>query len=219
MTVVTHKLNAPQLLQKLRSSLRDTKPPDSSVAPIVAGVALDQQSQVAAFLPAARVPAAVLVPIVQHERELTVLFTERALHLKHHPGQISFPGGRIEKQDGGPMLAALRETEEEIGLSRQYIEVLGYMQPHLIFTGYCVTPVVAVVQPDFDLRLDMGEVASVFEVPLRYLIDPAHHQARDRQIGEIAVRVYDLPYGERRIWGATAGILMNLYRLLNQDDQ
>ena len=219
MSVAIHKLNAVQLLQKLHYCLRNSRPPDESVMPLVAGVDIEQQSQAAAFFPEQRIPAAVLVPIVRHDQELTVLFTERAAHLKHHAGQISFPGGRVEAQDAGPLQTALRETEEEIGLSREHVEVMGYLPPHLIFTGYCVTPVVALVQPGFDLQIDLGEVASVFEVPLRYLIDPAHHQSRDRQIGEIAVRVYDLPYGERRIWGATAGILMNLYRLLTYDEQ
>ena len=218
MPVSAHKLDAAHLLQQLQSCLRDTQPPDENTVPLVAGIDMDQQAQVSAFMPATRTPAAVLVPIVQHESELTVLFTERASHLKHHAGQISFPGGRIESRDGSALHAALRETEEEIGLSRQYVEVLGYLPPHLIFTGFCVTPVVALVQPGFDLQIDMGEVAEVFEVPLRYLIDPSHHQARDKQIGEIAVRVYDLPYGERRIWGATAGILMNLYRILNEHE-
>ncbi|MES1195703.1 MAG: CoA pyrophosphatase [Steroidobacter sp.] len=195
MTIAVHKLDAARLLQKLQNCLRNTKPPDESVELLIAGVELSQQEQVATLLPTRRTPAAVLVPIVQHERELTVLFTERASHLKHHAGQISFPGGRIEVRDEGPLQAALRETEEEIGLSREFVQVMGYLPPHLIFTGYCVTPVVALVQPGFDLQIDMGEVAEVFEVPLRYLIDPSHHQARDRQIGEIAVRVYDLPYG------------------------
>ena len=218
MAVAAHKLNAALLLRRLQERLHGTVAPDESVLPLVAGVELSQQQQVEPLLPKQRTPAAVLVPIVHHEQELTVLFTERASHLKHHAGQISFPGGRIEARDEGPMQAALRETEEEIGLSRQFVQVMGFLPPHLVFTGYCVTPVVALVQPGFDLRIDMGEVASVFEVPLRYLIDPAHHQAREKQIGEIAVRIYDLPYGERRIWGATAGILMNLYRLLTQDE-
>lgn len=213
MNVAVHKLTAVRMLEKMRAVL-PVLPPDDSVIPLVAGVDWEQQPDVTPYLPAKRTPAAVLVPIVRHEDELTVLFTERAPHLKHHAGQISFPGGRIEAQDGSALNAALRETEEEIGLSRQHVEVIGYLPPHLIFTGYCVTPVVGVVQPGFDLQIDMGEVAGVFEVPLRYLIDPSHHQAREKQIGEIAVRVYDLPYGERRIWGATAGILMNLYRLL-----
>lgn len=211
-----HKLNVTRMLEKMRAVLH-AHPLDESIPPLVAGVDWEQQKQVAAYLPVKRTPAAVLVPIVKHEDELTVLFTERAPHLKNHGGQISFPGGRIEAQDGSALEAALRETEEEIGLSRQYVEVIGYLPPHLIFTGYCVTPVVGIVQPGFDLEIDMGEVAGVFEVPLRYLIDPSHHQAREKQIGEIAVRVYDLPYGERRIWGATAGILMNLYRLLAAD--
>jgi len=213
MKVAAHKLDAARLLHNLRSTLQHTKPPDDSVMPLVAGIDLTQQAQALPYLPTRRVPAAVLVPIIQHEADLTVLFTERASHLKHHAGQISFPGGRIEEQEDA-LQAALRETKEEIGLSQEYVEVLGYLPPHWVFTGYCVTPVVALVQPGFELQIDMGEVASVFEVPLRYLIDPAHHQARDRLIGEIALRVYDLPYGERRIWGATAAILMNLYRLL-----
>lgn len=216
MNVAAHKLDAARLLQKLRSTLHDTKPADDSVMPLVAGIDLAQQAQALPYLPARRIPAAVLVPVIQHEAELTVLFTERASHLKHHAGQISFPGGRIEPQEDA-LHAALRETKEEIGLPPEFVEVLGYLPPHWVFTGYCVTPVVALVQPGFELQIDMGEVASVFEVPLRYLIDPAHHQARDRLIGEIALRVYDLPYGERRIWGATAGILMHLYRLLAAD--
>jgi 8-oxo-dGTP pyrophosphatase MutT (NUDIX family) len=213
MNVAAHKLDALQLLQRLRSILHDTKAPDDSVTPLIAGIDPTQQVQALPYLPSRRIPAAVLVPIVQHDGELTVLFTERASHLKHHAGQVSFPGGRIEAQEDA-LHAALRETREEIGITPQFVEVLGYLPPHWVFTGYCITPVVALIEPGFDLQIDMGEVASVFEVPLRYLIDPAHHQARDRLIGEIALRVYDLPYGERRIWGATAGILMNLYRLL-----
>lgn len=203
------------LRQLLQSRLHGSEVPDADTPMQIAGIAPEQQAQVAHLLSALRVPAAVLVPIVNRADGLTVLFTERASHLKHHAGQISFPGGRIEVSDAGPLAAALRETEEEIGLARAHVELLGYLQPHYIFTGYCVTPVVALVQPHFKLQLDSSEVADVFEVPLDYLLDPAHHQARERQIGDITALVYDLPYGERHIWGATAGMLMSLYRLLS----
>jgi 8-oxo-dGTP pyrophosphatase MutT (NUDIX family) len=154
------------------------------------------------------------VPLVQRPDGLSVLFTERASHLRRHPGQISFPGGRIDAGDADPVAAALRETEEEIGLSREHIKVLGYLPPHLVLTGYSIVPVVGFVRPGFTLTLNAGEVADVFETPLTHLLDPAHHEQRERQVGNITARVYDIPYGERRIWGATAGIVMSLYRLL-----
>ena len=112
------------------------------------------------------------------------------------------------------LAAALRETEEEIGLRREHVQVLGYLEPQMIFTGYCVSPVVGLVKPGFELRLDSSEVAAVFEVPLAHVLDPLNHQARDRVLGKVTLQVYDIPYGDYRIWGATAGILMSLYRLL-----
>ena len=128
--------------------------------------------------------------------------------------KISFPGGRIEASDLNPLEAALRETEEEIGVSREHITFVGYLEPQLVLTGYWVTPVVAFVQPGFQLRLDCREVESAFEVPLLHILDAANHQSRERKLGEISVQVYDIPYGEHHIWGATAGMLISLYRLL-----
>lgn len=157
------------------------------------------------------------VPLVDHEDGLTVLLTQRASHLKNHAGQISFPGGRIEDNDEGPLAAALRETEEEIGLSREYITFTGYLEPHLVLSGYWVTPVVGFVQPGFKLTLDRSEVEATFEVPLLHILDAANHQARERMLGTTKVRVYDIPYGERHIWGATAGMLMSLHKLLEQE--
>ena len=156
-----------------------------------------------------------LVPIVDREDGLTVLLTQRATHLKNHAGQISFPGGRIESADEGPLAAALRETEEEIGLSRQHVTFTGYLEPHLVLTGFWVTPVVGFVQPGFALELDRSEVDATFEVPLLHILDVANHKARERMLGETRVRVYDIPYGEHHIWGATAGMLVSLYKLLN----
>ncbi len=180
----------------------------------LAGVALEQQSQVSHLRPLCQAQAAVLVPIVARPEGLTVLLTRRANHLRQHAGQIGFPGGRIESFDAGPTAAALRETEEEIGLSRDGIHTLGFLPQQLVTSGYCVTPVVGIVEPEFVLRLDSNEVDEVFEVPVRHFLDPAHHQVRLRSIENMSLRVYDIPYGERRIWGATAGIIMSLYHLL-----
>lgn len=170
-----------------------------------------------AYFPSAPIAAAVLVPIVDHENGLTVLLTQRASTLKNHPGQISFPGGRIEPTDLNPLEAALRETEEEIGLTREYITFAGYLEPQLVLTGYWVTPVVAFVQPGFALRLDHREVETAFEVPLAHIVDPLNHRARTRELGAVTVQVYDIPYQNHNIWGATAGMLLSLYKLLRTE--
>ncbi len=166
------------------------------------------------LLPPEPTPASVLVPIVDHPDGLTVLLTERAAELRHHAGQISFPGGRLEPGDGGPVATALRETEEEIGLERSRVEVIGFLPAHLIITGYRVTPVVGFVAPGSPLRLDPVEVASVFEVPLRHVLNPANHRPRPRDFEGGQVILYDIPYGNRNIWGATAGMLITLYHFL-----
>jgi 8-oxo-dGTP pyrophosphatase MutT (NUDIX family) len=166
------------------------------------------------LLPENPTPAAVLIPIVNHPDGLTVLLTERAADLRHHPGQISFPGGRLEPGESDPVAAALRETEEEIGLDRRHVEVLGFLPDHLIITGYRVTPVVALVAPGAPLTLDPVEVAAVFEVPLSHVLDPANHRPRQRAVGDGHVMLTDIPYGTRNIWGATAGMLVTLHELL-----
>jgi 8-oxo-dGTP pyrophosphatase MutT (NUDIX family) len=201
------------LVALLRARLSGTQPSGPGEGTL-AGLPREISDRYRHLLPATLTPAAVLVPIVDHADGLTVLFTERAPDLRHHPGQISFPGGRIEAADDGPLAAALRETEEEIGLPRGAVEVLGFLPDHLIVTGYSITPVVALVAAGAPLTLDPVEVASVFEVPLAYVLDPANHRLRRRSIGEGSVELYDLPYGARNIWGATAGMLMTLYRLL-----
>lgn len=180
----------------------------------LAGLPPELSASFSHLMPIAPIPAAVLVPIVDHADQLTVLLTQRAADLKNHAGQISFPGGRIEATDAGPLQAALRETEEEIGLARSFVEVVGFLPDHLIISGYRVTPVVAFVRPGFELKLDLTEVTDTFEVPLDFLLDPANHKARRRKLGEGEIEVYDIPYGDRNIWGATAGMLMTLYRLV-----
>jgi len=165
-------------------------------------------------LAAAVTPASVLVPIVTHGAGLTVLFTQRTAHLRAHSGQVSFPGGRAEPEDASPEFTALRETQEEIGLPPERVEVLARMPEYLTRTGYRVTPVVGLVVPPFELVPDPREVEEVFEVPLAFLLDPANHQRETRELAGKTVGFWVMQYERHRIWGATAGMLMNLYRML-----
>ena len=158
--------------------------------------------------------AAVLVPVVERDDQLTVLFTRRTAHLHDHAGQISFPGGRAEASES-PLDTALRETEEEIGLARQHVEPLGELSEYVTVTGYRVTPVVGLVRPPFELAPDDFEVAEIFEVPLAFLLDPANHQRNSVVYEGLHRHYYAMPYGQYYIWGATAGMLMNLYRFLD----
>ncbi len=158
--------------------------------------------------------AAVLVPIVHRNNGLTVLFTERSHDLPDHPGQISFPGGRIEPEDLDERSAALREAEEEVGLPRHRVTLLGRLAEYETVTGYRVVPVVGWVEPPFQLKPDPVEVADVFEVPLSFLLDPENQKRHFRMIGELRRDFFAIPYGERYIWGATAAMLMILDRTL-----
>ena len=157
-------------------------------------------------------PAAVLVPIVLREPEPTVLLTRRTDHLHHHPGQVSFPGGRVEDQDTSPIDTALRETEEEISLRRAHVELLGCLPQYQTGTGFDITPVVGLVTPPFELQLDPFEVAEVFEVPLSFLLDASNHQRHSAVIRGTRREYYAMPYGDHFIWGATAGMLVSLQR-------
>jgi len=157
--------------------------------------------------------AAVLVPVVERDDQLTVLFTRRTAHLHDHAGQISFPGGRAEASES-PLDTALRETEEEIGLARQHVEPLGELSEYVTVTGYRVTPVVGLVRPPFELAPDDFEVAEIFEVPLAFLLDPANHQRNSVVYEGLHRHYYAMPYGQYYIWGATAGMVMNFYSFL-----
>jgi 8-oxo-dGTP pyrophosphatase MutT (NUDIX family) len=154
--------------------------------------------------------AAVLFPIILRERGNTVLLTQRTAHLKDHAGQISFPGGRVEESDQSSLHTALRETEEEVGLARQYIDPIGYLPEYRTGTGFRVTPVVALVRPPFDLQIDPFEVAEAFEVPLDFLLDPANHQRHSIHYQGVLRHYFAIQYGDYFIWGATAGMIRSL---------
>jgi 8-oxo-dGTP pyrophosphatase MutT (NUDIX family) len=163
---------------------------------------------------AALTPAAVLVPIVDQPSGLTVIFTKRTAHLKAHSGQVSFPGGRAEPEDPTPEFTALREAQEEIGLAVERVEVLARLPDYHTRTGFRVTPVVGLVTPPLALVPDPREVEEVFEVPLAFLLDPGNHRRETRELQGRTVGYYVMRYGTHAIWGATAGMLMNLYRHL-----
>lgn len=168
--------------------------------------------------------AAVLVPLVQRPGELHVLLTRRTDHLHDHAGQISFPGGRTDPQDADAVATALREAHEEVGLEASKVEVLGCLPAYTTVTRFVVTPVVALVRPDYRLALDAFEVAEAFEVPLPFLMNPAHHQRHEFAFGGVTRQFLSMPWGPGGgdphryfIWGATAAMLRNLYALLGQD--
>ncbi len=159
--------------------------------------------------------AAVLVPLVMRPEGLRVMLTQRTAHLHDHAGQISFPGGRIEAEDASPVDAALREALEETGLPQAHVEVLGTMPKYATSTGFAVTPVVGLVRPDFTLAPDAFEVAEVFETPMEFLMNPANHRLYRATLPDGLQRQYfAMPWEGRFIWGATAGMLRNLYRNL-----
>lgn len=160
--------------------------------------------------------AAVLVPLIDRPDGLTVLLTHRTAHLANHAGQVSFPGGRVDLADGDAEETALRETQEEIGLERSHVRIIGRLDTYITRTGFAVTPVVAVIEPPFELAPDPFEVAEVFEVPLPFLLDQNNHQLCSREFEGTVRYFYAMPYGRHYIWGATAGILMNLYELLRE---
>lgn len=164
------------------------------------------------------VPAAVLVPLVDRSGTVTTIFTQRTAHLASHAGQISFPGGHAEADDLSPEDTALRETEEEIGLDRSRIRIIGRLDEYITRTGFSVTPVVGLVAPPFEITPDPGEVDDVFEVPLAFLMDPANHERHVREVKGVRRDFYAMPYENRFIWGATAGMIRNMYDILMDNE-
>ena len=159
-------------------------------------------------------PAAVLIPIIARPDGATILLTQRASALSRHAGQIAFPGGRIDTTDSTPLVAALRETEEEVGLSRAAVTPIGYLDPYFTGSGYRILPIVSIVTPPFALQVNPAEVEEAFEVPAQFLLEPENHVWRVSERDGRRSGHYAMPFGERDIWGATAGILRNLYEKL-----
>lgn len=158
--------------------------------------------------------AAVLIPVVDHGAEATVLLTKRAEKLRSHSGQVAFPGGTIDPTDPSPEAAALRETFEEIGLDKEHVEIIGRMPDYVAGSGYRIAPVLGIVRPGFTLALNADEVDAAFEVPLGFLMDPANHARDSRMWNDLEWFFYEMPYGGQRIWGVTAGIIRTLYERL-----
>ncbi len=156
-------------------------------------------------------PAAVLVPVIMRGDDLTVLLTRRTDDMPSHPGQVAFPGGKIDPGDDGPVSAALRETREETGLAHEFIETCGFLDIYETRTGFRICPVVALVTPGFTLVPEEGEVAEIFEVPLEFLMNPANHERHGREWEGKTRWFYAMPYERHYIWGATAGMLRNFY--------
>ena len=160
-------------------------------------------------------PAAVLIPLIDHPDGMTVLLTKRAQHLKTHSGQVSFPGGRCDPQDADAMATALRETKEEVGIDRAHMEVLGGMEDYETITGYVITPIVAILQPEFTLKVDAGEVDEAFELPLDYILDESNHELQSKVWDDRERYYYVLMNEKHNVWGATAAMLVRFARLIN----
>ncbi len=158
--------------------------------------------------------AAVLVPVTEGGPEARVILTRRSASMRQHSGQVAFPGGSIDPEDGSAEIAAMREAEEEIGLDRRFVEPVGRLPVYLTTTGFRITPVLAVVQPGYSLTLNSAEVAAVFETPLSFLMDPANHRRESRVWEGLERHYFVMPYGEHNIWGVTAGIIRTMYERL-----
>lgn len=161
-------------------------------------------------------PAAVLIPIINNQTGLQVLLTQRALHLRHHPGQISFPGGRKESTDLSNEAAALRETYEEVGLSPDKVQVLGQLGEYYTVSGYQIRPVIGLIQSSFEAKLDANEVSKILTVPFNFLMDPANFELVEASFNNEIRTYYSTSYNKNIIWGVTAGIIMALYEALSE---
>jgi 8-oxo-dGTP pyrophosphatase MutT (NUDIX family) len=205
-------ISSAEFFDRARRRLRFEVPPgltDPSIVPESGDHGTDRMLQIIAQEKPIR-PAAVLIPVVEHA-EPTVLLTMRAAHLNDHAGQIAFPGGKIDSTDASPLDTALREAEEEIGLDRAYVDPIGYLDVYGTGFGFRILPTVARVKPGFALAINKSEVDDAFEVPLAFLMDPGNHQLHSKEFRGAQRSYYAMPFAERYIWGATAGILRILY--------
>lgn len=202
-------------LARIEARLAGSRPRHAPEDWLVPGQSLQRSRELRAYFPAEPAPAAVLVPLVDHPQGPTVLLTRRGRDLRHHAGQVSFPGGQIEAEDADPAAAALREAHEEIGLEARFVSVIGYLPDHVVISGFRVTPVVARVAPGFELHIERQEVDAVFEAPLAYVFDTRNQRPRRHRFRGTSVEIElpDILYGEHNIWGATAGMLVTLHRV------
>jgi 8-oxo-dGTP pyrophosphatase MutT (NUDIX family) len=206
------QISSQEFFRRARERLTFDIPPgltDPSIIPTTGDFGTDRMLEIIAEEKPIR-QAAVLIPIIERD-EPTVLLTQRSTHLNDHAGQVAFPGGKIDPGDASPMHAALREAQEEVGLEARFIEPIGYMDLYATTFGFRIVPTLARVQPGFMLKVNEAEVADVFEVPLAFLMNPANHFTKARQFRDITRHFYEMPYGERYVWGATAGMLRILY--------
>jgi 8-oxo-dGTP pyrophosphatase MutT (NUDIX family) len=205
-------LSAADFFDRGRARLRFDVPPallDPDIIPESGDSGTDKMLEIIAREQPIR-PAAVLIPVVAHP-EPTVLLTQRSVHLSSHAGQIAFPGGKIDATDASPLDAALREAEEEVGLDRSFVDPIGYLDVYGTAFGFRILPTLARVKPGFQLTINQGEVDDAFEVPLSFLMNPANHQLHAKEFRGMERTYYAMPFAERYIWGATAGILRLLY--------
>lgn len=217
-TVIEHSFSAEAFEARVLARLSLVEPPESAdpaAIPPRGDYILNPEFEVA---PHARGPdfrsAAVLIPVVAHRDEARVLLTRRASHLRDHSGQVAFPGGKIDPRDGSAMMAALREAEEEIGLTRRFVRPLGYLDLYLTGSGFRVLPLIGLVDPAYEMTVNPDEVDEAFEVPLAFLMSPENHQLRSRPWRGAERYFYAMPFGEHYIWGVTAGIIRNMYERL-----
>lgn len=206
---MSFRFDEPEFRALAGRRLHESPPPEASRSD-------DDLNPEARIIPegAERKPAAVLVPLVARADGLHVLLTQRQPHLRAHAGQVAFPGGRIDDTDVNPIAAALRETEEETGIAPAFVEPLGFLDTYLTSTSFNVVPVVGILRPGFTVVPHDAEVAAVFEVPLAFLMNPAHHERHSREYNGRQRFYYAMPYDGRYIWGATAGMIRNLYSLI-----
>jgi 8-oxo-dGTP pyrophosphatase MutT (NUDIX family) len=205
-------MNSQEFFRRARERLRFDVPPgltDPNVLAPTGDFGTDTMLQIIAREKPLR-PAAVLIPVVEREMP-TVLLTTRAAHLNEHAGQISFPGGKIEPTDPSPLEAALREADEEIGLKPTFVDPIGYLDVYATGFGFRIMPVLARVKPGFELTVSQDEVDDVFEVPLAFLMDPVNHKVGTKEFRGMQRSFYEMPFEQRYIWGATAGMLRALY--------
>ena len=209
---ITRELSSAEFFDRVRARLTFDVPPslvDPNIVPPSGDAGTDRMLQIIAREQPIR-PAAVLIPIIEHA-EPTVLLTQRSPHLADHAGQIAFPGGKIDAIDATPRDAALREADEEVGLARSFVDPLGYLPVYGTGFGFRILPTVARVRPGFSLTINRAEVDDAFEVPLAFLMDPKNHQLHAKEFRGVERTYYAMPFAERYIWGATAGILRVLY--------